>query len=120
PLGHYMVMGTTNSVLIDDGRAAASMEGGPGMGPGSGGGRLGFGWPAQPGVPGRGPAGPAAGGEFGAAPGGAAPGAAAAGGPEGAAPSKGPINTSRFAFVVQVVEGQSYPADEKEKAASKK
>jgi hypothetical protein len=125
PLGHYMVLGTANSVLAEGaaGNApfgAASGMMGPGMGPrGPAGGRAAFapvqagpggfrGGPVGGEAPGR-----AAGPEGGAAPGGefGAPGAP----PQ---PENAKFNTSRFAFVVQVVDGQSYPA-EVEKSGSK-
>jgi hypothetical protein len=120
PLGHYMVLGTANSIMSEGGSAATGMGGGPGM--------------MAPGGMGRG-------GEFGMAPGGGfrgglgpnpsygAGGPGAAAGPEGGAapgpglapggqPGKPSYNASRFAFVVQVIEGQSYPA-EKDKSSSR-
>jgi hypothetical protein len=113
PLGHYMVLGTANSVLPEGGAAAGAMGGGPGMGPGApGAGRFGV---ARPGgfrggpEGGLGPGG-AAGPEGGAGPGvvegevSVAPGA-------GGQAAKPNFKSSRFAFVVQVIEGQSYPAD---------
>jgi hypothetical protein len=116
PLGHYMVLGTANSVLAEGAAGNAPFGAAPGMmGPGMGpggpvAGRAVF-------TPGRqGPGGfrgGAAGPEGGAAPGSefGAPGAP----PQ---PENAKFNTSRFAFVVQVVEGQSYPA-EKDKSGSK-
>jgi hypothetical protein len=125
PLGHYMVLGTANSVMAEDGRVWPAMGGDPGMaGPGRGeGGGFRPASPGQLGVAGRGanPAGPG-GGQGGFAPpaGAAGPGGPGeASGPEAApAPGKPKFNTSRFAFVVQVIDGQSYPA-EKEKSGSK-
>jgi hypothetical protein len=121
PLGHYMVLGTANSVMAENGRAWPAMAGDPGMaGPGGfGSGRFGPGRPGQPGVgvPGANPAGPAG---FAPPAGIAGPGGPdEAGGPGAvAAPGKPKFNSSRFAFVVQVIDGQSYPA-EKEKSGSK-
>jgi type II/III secretion system protein len=119
PLGHYMVLGTANSMLAEGGPMGGGVAGGPGMepagmGPGA---RRRFGGEGPAGFRaalGTGPAGAAApGGQFGAA----GPGAS---GPEraGAAPSqeKQRFQTSRFAFVVQVVEGPSYES-EKTKSA---
>jgi hypothetical protein len=121
PLGHYMVLGTANSVMAEGGPSAGMMGAGPGMMPGGGqvgpeGGRPGFGRPGQPfrggespraGAPGPGGfGGPEAAAGPGAAPGGEAGGTGTE--QQGAKPS---FNTSRFAFVVQVIEGQSYPAE---------
>jgi hypothetical protein len=107
PLGHYMVLGTANSVLAEGGAGNPPIGAAPGMiGPGTGPGGH---------VSGRGGMGPgrAAGPEGGAMPGGEVGGAGAR--PEPGTPK---FNTSRFAFVVQVVEGQSYEA-EKDKSSSK-
>lgn len=109
PLGHYMVLGTANS-MIAEGGAMMGGPGGPGMGMrGRAMGPEGRGEFGQPG--GFGAADPAAG----AVPGGFGPEGAdadpAAGlpGAEGAAmPGKPNFRTSRFAFVVQVIDGQSY------------
>jgi hypothetical protein len=105
PLGHYMVLGTANSLSSD----LESIEGmggipqglaRPGMGPG----RTGIGR-ANPGRVAQGPH-----REFGA------PGAAE---PEGAEmtgeqpPAKPTFDTSRFAFVVQVVNAESYADDQR-------
>jgi hypothetical protein len=100
PLGHYMVLGTANSMIAEGG----AMMGGPG-GPGMG-------------MRGREIGGPGGRGEFGAAgavPGGFGPEGGGANpsaglpGAEGAAmPGKPNYRTSRFAFVVQVIDGQSY------------
>lgn len=86
PLGHYMVLGTANSVIAD--AATVARMGGGGMG-----------------MAGRGEFGPEGHGRFrGAMP---ADGAGAA----EQQPAEPQFNTSRFAFVVQVVEGESYTAD---------
>jgi hypothetical protein len=114
PLGHYMVLGTANSVLAE-GAAGGPVGGGPGMmAPGGVAGTRGGIAPGQPlagGFPSAAAPGPAAGPEGGAP-----------GGEMGAAGAQQPgtakFNTSRFAFVVQVVEGQSYEA-EKDKSDSK-
>jgi hypothetical protein len=118
PLGHYMVLGTANSVLAEGTPENAPIGAAPGMmGPGMGprapaGGRAGVA-PEQAGPGGfrGGPVarkglGGAAGSEGGAAPGGefGVPGAP----PQ---PENVKFNSSRFAFVVQVVGGQSYPAE---------
>jgi hypothetical protein len=115
PLGHYMVLGTANSLLPEGGPAAGAVGGGPGMGQGGQGAGRGFG-AARPGggfrgapegVPG---AGRAAGPEGG--PGAlAAPGEVPGGPGAGEQPVKPNFKSSRFAFVVQVIEGQSYPAE---------
>jgi hypothetical protein len=113
PLGHYMVLGTANSVIAEGGSLAGTMGGAPGMTPGGGtfvpeGGRPGFGRPgAGPGAPGPG----GFGGPEGAAGPGAAPGGEVGGPGAGQQPPKPNFNSSRFAFVVQVIEGQSYPAE---------
>jgi type II/III secretion system protein len=111
PLGHYMVLGTANSMIAEgqpSGDANAAGGRAPGMGPGMG---------AE-----MGPGGAFRGGEFGRR-GPGVPGAME-GGPEGVGyggvasnaagglqAAKVNFNTSRFAFVVQVVEGESYAAD---------
>jgi hypothetical protein len=111
PLGHYMVIGTANSILAQGGAPVAMPAGGFGRGFGPG--------PGIPSGPGGGPAGAGMGPEGGAAPGGFdggrppagafAPGGAGPGGdPQQPAPNYIP---SRFAFVVQVIEGQSYPPE---------
>ncbi len=120
PLGHYMVLGTANSMIAEGGPMAGGVPGVPGMGMGRGG----FGPEGRFGGPGTGYRGrergaPAAGGAVpgGASPGGefGAPGADPAAAPEGAAagtpPAKPKYETSRFAFVVQVIEGQSYEGE---------
>jgi hypothetical protein len=117
PLGHYMVLGTANSLMTEGGAGMGMVGGAAGMaGPGGiEGGGFRPGQPGQPGlgVPGASPAGP------GGARGFAGPGAGAPGSGEGAAvPEKPKFDSSRFAFVVQVIEGQSYPA-EKDKPMSK-
>jgi hypothetical protein len=96
PLGHYMVLGTANSVIA----APMAMAGGEmGMGGGFEGGRGGEG--GFGGESGFGAADPAA----------AVPGAEGGMGMEGMAPQTPKYNTSRFAFVVQVIEGESFPED---------
>jgi hypothetical protein len=119
PLGHYMVLGTANSMIAESGPMAGGMTGGPGMGMGRGpmGPRGGIGGPGSfgPGPePGAAPAPEAA------APGAAGPEGEFSGppdpsaGPGGAAigqPVKKKYETSRFAFVIQVIEGQSYGAE---------
>jgi hypothetical protein len=93
PLGHYMVLGTANS-LIAEYVPNVGMEGGA-MGP-EGGAPGGFRGPQTFGR-----------GEFG----GAMPGAAMG---EGGVPQPEPkFTTSRFAFVVQVIEGESFPPDDR-------
>jgi hypothetical protein len=105
PLGHYMVLGTANSVTADPATVAAAgpMMGGPGMGMGMGpGGMPGMAAGRGAGFAGRGGAIPAA---FGGPEGGAAdPAAAPAAEPK--------YNSSRFAFVVQVIEAESFPPAE--------
>jgi hypothetical protein len=81
PLGHYMVLGTANSVI----NTATTVPAGGEM---MGGGRGGYG-------PDMGIEGPAVPGE----------------GMMGAEPAEPNFRTSRFAFVVQVVEGESFPAE---------
>jgi hypothetical protein len=108
PLEHYMVLGTANSVTVDPATIAAS--GAPGemmMGAGGPGGM------GMRGAYGRGPA-PGMGlrgGGVGSEGGGAAFGAegAAAGAPPQATATK--YNTSHFAFVVQVIEAESFPPE---------
>jgi hypothetical protein len=108
PLGHYMVLGTANSVIADPrtmagmgmgGEMGMSPEGGMYGGPGfrgegammgRGGGFRGPGMPV--------PVDPTSG----------LPGADR----NGEKPAEPKYNTSRFAFVVQVIEGESYVADE--------
>jgi hypothetical protein len=115
PLGHYMVLGTANSLLPEGGATAGATNGGPGMGPGRpqsdgrfGAVRPGGGFRGAPeGEPG---AGRAAGPEGGAGPG-AAEGEVSVGPGTGGQAAKPNFKSSRFAFVVQVIEGQSYPAD---------
>jgi hypothetical protein len=85
PLGHYMVLGTANSVIAEPiAMAGGGMMGGEGMEMEAGG-RGGFG------------------GEGG--------GYRGAEGGMGIAPQSPKYNTSRFAFVVQVIEGESFPAE---------
>jgi hypothetical protein len=98
PLGHYMVLGTANSVTVG-GAMAPGMA--PGMMDGAPGGEMGFGIPGAgaPAVFGGAPVQPAADG-------------AMEGG--GAAPAP-KFTASRFAFVVQVIEGESYAGDESDK-----
>jgi hypothetical protein len=117
PLGHYMVFGTANSVMAEGTPMAGMM--GPGMMPGGGpvgpeGSRPGFGAPGQPIRGGEAP-GPGGGRFYGPEGGAAGPGAGPGGqvgGPGGGQqPGKPSFNSSRFAFVVQVIEGQSYPAE---------
>ena len=120
PLGHYMVLGTANSLMAEGVAAPGAMAGGPGMGPGmgpggpGGGGRFGgAGRPGQGfrGGPEGGPGpGASAGPEGGAGPG-ATPAEAPGGPGAGEQATKPNFKSSRFAFVVQVIEGQSYPAD---------
>lgn len=86
PLGHYMVLGTANSLSADPSQMAGMH-----------------------------------GGEMGAMPGGFQPGFGVEGGfggggadPTAAAPQEAPrpkLNQARFAFVVQVIEATSYPAE---------
>jgi hypothetical protein len=112
PLGHYMVLGTANS-MIAEGGAMMGGPGGPGMGlrgremrPG-GRGEFGEATPAAGAVPGG----------FGPEGGAADPSAGLPGAEGGAMPGKPNYRTSRFAFVVQVIDGQSYePAKPKSKA----
>ena len=109
PLGHYMVLGTANSMISEGG----AMMGGP-AGPGMGmrGGEMGPGGRGQ--FRGQAPAAGAVPGGFG--PEGAGPDPSAGlPGAEGAMPGKLNFRTSRFAFVVQVIEGESY-----ERTGSKK
>jgi hypothetical protein len=115
PLGHYMVLGTANSVMAEGGVGMGMAGGAPGMmGPGGMEGGAGFGrGRPNPSDGARGPGGFAAGPE-----GAAGPGAGPGGPAPGQQPGKSNYNTSRFAFVVQVIEGQSYPA-EKDKSSSK-
>jgi hypothetical protein len=90
PLGHYMVLGTANSIIGlnqpavpgADPMAMNAEFGGPAAGFGPDGGALG----PEGGVPGEG------------------------GFPAGQGPPA--LKTSRFAFVVQVIEGESFPAEE--------
>jgi hypothetical protein len=115
PLGHYMVLGTANSLMAEGGPAAGAMAGGPGIGPGRreagagfGAGRPGGGYRVGPeGAPAPGAsAGPEGGPSPLAAP------AEASGGPgAGEQAVKPGFKSSRFAFVVQIIEGQSYPAE---------
>jgi hypothetical protein len=113
PLGHYMVLGTANSVIADPTTMAdmgMGMGGEMGMAPGAGM-YAGRGFGGEGAMMGRGgyaaPAGPAGRG---------GPVDPATGLPdaEGAVeqPAKPKYNTSRFAFVVQVIEGESFPAEE--------
>jgi hypothetical protein len=128
PLGHYMVLGTANSIMSEGGVTASAMGGGPGMmgpggmgrggefGPGPGGGfRGGAGSNPNYGARGPGGGGPEGAPAPGAGPSGESPGAIVGGQQP---PGKQNFNTSRFAFVVQVIEGQSYPA-EKDRSSSK-
>jgi hypothetical protein len=128
PLGHYMVLGTANSVIGDPAMAQVSAMG-MGIAPGMGGygGEMGmYGRPrggeyGREGgaMMGRGAYGRPARGGLAAAPaavdpttGAPAEGEAPPAGVEGAAPPVEPkYNTSRFAFVVQVIEGESFPAE---------
>ena len=111
PLGHYMVLGTANSMIAEGGPMPGSS--GMGMGPGAmaPGGRFGRVGPGIGGHEGgaRNPAAAAPGGEFGRA--GADPNAGPVEGAGVAPPAKPKFETSRFAFVVQVIEGQSYEAE---------
>jgi hypothetical protein len=112
-----MVLGTANSMIAEGAPVAGVVPAGPGMGRGRGPmgaeGRLGPGGfrGAEGGAPGFGAAVPGVagpGGEF------AGPGADPNPGPGGAAgapAAKQKFETSRFAFVVQVIEGQSYGAE---------
>jgi hypothetical protein len=91
PLGHFMVLGTANSVIPEydttGGGGAGPVGGEMGMAPGAeGGGMPMMGRGGEMGMPGGG---------FGMA---------------GALPAK--YNASRFAFVVQVIEGESFAPDE--------
>jgi hypothetical protein len=105
PLGHYMVLGTANSVIADPATVAAGgYMGGEGMGM-----ERGVRFMGRGGYAGRGGEGGAA---FGA-PVDPATGQPAAMEGEGMGqPAEPKYNTSRFAFVVQVIEGESYAADE--------
>jgi hypothetical protein len=144
PLGHYMVLGTANSVVGDPAAMAQAAPMGMGMTPGmfGGYGGGGFGRGGYGGEYGRGgeggylgrPGRGAYGGEARAeeetqaremervgqaGPDGSPPGPAATVDPatglpaaaEAAAPAEPKYNTSRFAFVVQVIEGESFPAE---------
>ena len=125
PLGHYMVLGTANSVVSD-----AALAGQPGMmggGYGMEGGMMGRGGYGAMGRGGYGEMGRGGyGGESGRGYGGmrgeggygrdeaaemerADPAAADGAKSQPAAPS---FTTSRFAFVVQAIEGESYPAEQ--------
>jgi hypothetical protein len=135
PLGHYMVLGTANSVIGDPATMAQAVPMGMGMAPGMMGGYGGYGRGGEMGMYGA-----RGGGEYGRgegdmtgrgaygrpARGNRKPGAAvdpATGAPaEEATPPAGeeggpaqPVepkyNTSRFAFVVQVIEGESFPVE---------
>jgi hypothetical protein len=111
PLGHYMVLGTANSMIAEGGPmpGGAGMGMGPGMmGPGRGFGRPGPGVGGPEGGP-TGPGAAAPGGEFGRA--GADPNVGSGEGAAVGPPAKPKFETSRFAFVVQVIEGQSYEAE---------
>jgi hypothetical protein len=94
PLGHYMVLGTANSVIPDQATLAA--QAGAFYGGEGGYGRRGYGGFAGEGGFGRGEADPAA-------------AMAAEGAPQAVEPT---YQTSRFAFVVQLIEGESYAAEE--------
>lgn len=113
PLGHYMVLGTANSLMPEGGVAADAMGGGPGMGPGGPAPGRGFGAaPSRAGFRGgpQGGPGPDASGPEG----GSGPGAAegnVSGPAVGGQAARPNFKSSRFAFVVQVIEGQSYAAD---------
>ena len=104
PLGHYMVLGTANSRFAQGGMAAGAMPGG----------EMGMAGPAGPGgfqpgtTPRRGRSEAAPGGEFGGPA--ADPTTGMPGDPSGM-PAQRSFTTSRFAFVVQVVEGKSYEAE---------
>ena len=104
PLGHYMVLGTANSRFAQGGMAAGAMPGG----------EMGMAGPAGPGgfqpgtTPRRGRTEAAPGGEFGGPA--ADPTTGMPGDPSGM-PAQRSFTTSRFAFVVQVVEGKSYEAE---------
>jgi type II secretory pathway component GspD/PulD (secretin) len=120
PLGHYMVLGTANSIAGGQQTASMGMEGMPG-GYGGYGGEGGFGGGrggdgGAGGAGGRGGYGGAGGrgGEFGGGYGGEMGGSGEMGmeGAPAGAPSAGgetpKYKTSRFAFVVQVIDGESY------------
>lgn len=104
PLGHYIVLGTANSVLADVHNSGPSGPGGPGAGEA-----------APPGAavgPGLAPGPEGPGGRFNGPfgrPGGGGPGGPGAFVPMN--PNDVPLSTARFAFVVQVVDGQSYPSE---------
>ena len=122
PLGHYMVLGTANSIA---GQPTASM--GMGEMPGGYGGEFGRGYGGEGGAGGRGGEGGAGGrGGFGGE--GGRGGEMARGDmameedASAAAPADGEgpkYKTSRFAFVVQVIDGESY-APEGEKSRPKR
>jgi hypothetical protein len=103
PLQHYMVLGTANSVISDQATTAAAAASGEAMAMGMG----------APGMM-RGPVGPrgfgpgmgrAGGGPEGGAPAFGADGAAAGAAPQA---NEAKYNTSHFAFVVQVIEAESF------------
>jgi len=117
PLGHYMVLGTANSMISEGTAMTGGIPGAPGMAMGPGGmgpeGRLGQPGPGfGRGARGIGAAAPADGGPEGGI---VVPGTGPAAGPRGGAgvelTAKQKFETSRFAFVVQVIEGQSYEAE---------
>lgn len=93
PLGHYMVLGTANSVVAPQ----AMMAGGMGMG-----------WP-----PGEEDDDDASGAFIPTDPESERP-SGIGGESRGMPPEQGKLNASRFAFVVQVIEGESYAAEEEE------
>jgi hypothetical protein len=99
PLGHYMVLGTANSIAGSQPTASMGMEGTPG-GYGGFSGRGGYG-----GEFGRGYGGEMGRGEMAIEEG----ESEKAPETEGKAPT---YHTSRFAFVVQVIDGASYPPDD--------
>jgi hypothetical protein len=136
PLGHYMVLGTANSVIDRSAAIAQASPMGMGMAPGMMGGYGGemgmYGRGGEGGYLGR------PGGEYGRLGAAGRPAAVLESGPvpaEGAAvdpatgapvegesppagvegeaaqPAVPKYNTSRFAFVVQVIEGESFPAE---------
>jgi hypothetical protein len=102
PLGHYIVLGTANSVLADIHNSGPMGPGGPGAGEAVA--------PGVAGAAGMAPGAEGPGGRF-AGPFGRPGGAASGGAFVPMNPTDVPMSTSRFAFVVQVVDGQSYPAE---------
>lgn len=104
PLSHYMVLGTANSVAGDMAMMPGMAEEGM-MGMGRGGRGMGMGRMGRDGMGMEGGGRGGFGGEMGVADSEAVAVA-------GAGASEPEFNTSRFAFVVQVTDGESYPSEE--------